>query len=107
MDHEASKSDRGNTRKRIVGIPLNATELKRIPEAQRFHFSAKPRIIQDVRKILTVRGTGGSPPNVYICPTGGEDVTNLVNDACSVGPADQVAVECIKKHWAQYPCKVR
>jgi hypothetical protein len=92
----------------IVGIALTAAELKKIPRGQKFPYS-KPRrnVIENIANLLTGAGAepGAQPPRLYQCPIGHEDVTVPVVSACSMGPARYVAVECINKHWARYPCR--
>jgi hypothetical protein len=91
----------------IVGIALTDTELEKIPREQKFPFSKpKGRVFVGRVKDLLIGGADetGAPPRPYQCPIGHEDVTVSVISACSVGPARYVAVQCVNKHWARYPC---
>jgi hypothetical protein len=94
----------------IVGVALTDTELEKIPREQKFPFSKpkpKGRVFVGRVKDLLIGGADetGAPPRPYQCPIGHEDVTGSVISACSMGPARYVAVQCVNKHWARYPCR--
>lgn len=88
----------------IVGVALTAAELKKIPQGDKFPYSKlKRHVVETVTDLLT--DPSARPPRPYQCPIGHEDVTVPVISACSMGPARYVAVECVNKHWARYPCR--
>lgn len=105
MSVEERRAVRRSRRERlpIVGITLDAAALKKIPKERRFPYSAlNRRAIRDVWHVATLKYSVAPP--VYQCPTCKVGVTSLVIHACSVAPTGRVAVQCVNKHWARYPC---
>lgn len=101
---------------RLVGKALSATELAKIPEAQRFSLRDKPEfsfkgveeLVNSSRAKTFDRLGALLAQQVHLqCPVGPHDDPGLdagVMWACGLGAAHRVAVQCSQGHWAQYPC---
>ncbi len=95
----------------IVGRPISDQEWANIPKESRYSFRAvKPSLVQRVvgalSGVLATRSSsgGGRPYRCPLCVSTDQDVTILVINACSLGPAREVSVECVNGHHAYYPC---
>ncbi len=97
----------------IVGRVISADEWAKIPKELRYSFRAvKPSLVQKivgaVSSVLATRssqgGGGGGSYRCPLCVSTDPDVTILVINACSLGAAKGVSVECVNGHYAFYPC---
>jgi hypothetical protein len=90
----------------IVGTPLSEDELRQIPKQALFSYSSvKPRrwdIVLDLFVFHARKRTRSY--QCPLCKPKDPDITVPVLNACSLGPAGQVYVQCVNGHWADYPC---
>jgi|GraSoi2013_100cm_1033763.scaffolds.fasta_scaffold146337_2 hypothetical protein len=93
----------------IVGTPLSEDELKQIPRQSLFYYSSvKPSLWDGFLDFLVVFQKEKPRKRRIRCPLckpKDPDVTVLVMNACALGTASPVNVQCVRGHWAAYSCQ--
>ena len=92
----------------IVGTPLSEDDLKQIPREALFYYSSvKPKFWEGILDFLVSQKKKPYKRRIRCprCKPKDPDMTVLVLNACALGSANTVNVQCVRGHWAEYPCQ--